>query len=71
MFTLVRKPLRLKACPRCRGDLHLEEYIEGNQWECIQCGFYEEVEEPPKISSSPRRAGGKYRGMGVDTHGLD
>lgn len=29
--------IRLKACPRCRGDLFLDE----GTWVCLQCGHRE------------------------------
>jgi len=29
----------LKACPRCRGDLHEENDFYGLYIACIQCGF--------------------------------
>ena len=28
----------LKACPRCHGDLYLEEDIFGSYVACLQCG---------------------------------
>ena len=29
----------LKACPRCRGDLHEEKDLYGAYVSCIQCGY--------------------------------
>jgi len=29
----------LKACPRCRGDLHEEKDFYGAYVACIQCGY--------------------------------
>ena len=29
----------LKACPRCRGDLHEEKDVYGAYVACIQCGY--------------------------------
>jgi hypothetical protein len=41
-YVLVR--LRLKGCPRCRGDL----VVELDQWgwyeECIQCGYLHDLQ---------------------------
>ena len=31
--------LRLKACPKCRGDLLFDRFFEGDEAVCIQCGF--------------------------------
>lgn len=30
--------LSLKACPRCRGDMMLEQYLGDSELVCIQCG---------------------------------
>jgi len=35
--------LRLKACPRCKGDLHTDRDIYGKYMECLQCGFMEDL----------------------------
>lgn len=31
--------LYLKACPRCRGDVHYAVDIDGPFLQCLQCGF--------------------------------
>ena len=31
--------LRLRACPRCKGDLLINHVIEDDEEVCIQCGF--------------------------------
>ena len=31
--------LYLKACPRCRGDIHYATDIDGPYLQCLQCGF--------------------------------
>ncbi|MFC2025328.1 hypothetical protein ACFLTG_02835 [Chloroflexota bacterium] len=31
--------LRLKACPKCKGDLLINHAIEDDEEVCIQCGF--------------------------------
>jgi hypothetical protein len=28
----------LKLCPRCNGNMMLEEYLGENEFVCIQCG---------------------------------
>jgi len=33
----------LKACPRCRGDLVLEEDMYGRYIACLQCGFIRDI----------------------------
>ena len=34
-----RTYLRLKTCPRCKGDLLIDRAIEDAEEVCIQCGF--------------------------------
>ena len=34
-----RAYLKLKACPRCKGDLLLDRAMEDAEEVCIQCGF--------------------------------
>jgi DNA-directed RNA polymerase subunit RPC12/RpoP len=31
--------LYLKACPRCHGDIALDDDQYGRYMECLQCGF--------------------------------
>ena len=35
--------IRLKGCPRCRGDLLRESDIYGERWVCLACGHEEEI----------------------------
>ena len=38
--------IHFKACPRCRGDVHVSSDIYGRYMECLQCGYeYEAAEE--------------------------
>ncbi len=39
-----------KSCPRCRGDIFLDEDVGGRFEKCLQCGYEREI---PK--SSPVR----------------
>lgn len=32
---------RLKACPRCRGDLREDRDKYGNYATCLQCGYHQ------------------------------
>ena len=43
--------LLLKACPRCRGDMHTNRDIYGEYKECLQCGFMADVERPSRLLS--------------------
>ncbi|MFC1871338.1 hypothetical protein ACFLYF_02935 [Chloroflexota bacterium] len=36
---------RVKGCPRCGGDMFLETGMEGWFWDCLLCGFRDEVSE--------------------------
>ena len=31
--------LKLKACPRCEGDLHINRDMYGPYRQCLQCGY--------------------------------
>ncbi len=35
--------LRIKCCPKCVGDLFLENGLDGQEWLCVQCGYRTEV----------------------------
>ena len=37
---MYRKHLRLKDCPRCGGDILIDQAYEDAEEVCIQCGFY-------------------------------
>jgi DNA-directed RNA polymerase subunit M/transcription elongation factor TFIIS len=34
---------RRKGCPRCRGDLFLDEDVGKNYIKCLQCGYEKEL----------------------------
>ena len=38
-----------KACPRCRGDMYLNDDQYGRYMECLQCGYEVDV---PKASEA-------------------
>ena len=42
--------LRLKACPRCRGDMHDNRDVYGGYAECLQCGYMRDAEDPKRLS---------------------
>ena len=37
--------LLLKGCPKCRGDLHINEDMYGEYKKCVQCGYMEDIEK--------------------------
>ena len=38
-----RLSIRLKGCPRCRGDLFPEYDLTGSDLVCLQCGYVQTV----------------------------
>ena len=52
--------LQLKACPRCRGDIHVNRDMYGSYRQCLQCGYMKDLESPNRLLESlalarPRR----------------
>jgi uncharacterized protein YbaR (Trm112 family) len=37
----------LKACPKCKGDLFLDEDHYGKYKSCIQCGYIKDLTDGP------------------------
>ena len=49
---LLAKSWRLKSCPRCNGDLHIDyegDYYETPVYDCLQCGKIIEIKKAPKF----------------------
>ena len=47
----------LKACPRCKGDLFLDDDHYGKFKSCVQCGYIRDLGEGPhEVATSPRLA---------------
>tara|TARA_B100000749_G_C18237957_1_gene387110 strand:+ start:197 stop:382 length:186 start_codon:yes stop_codon:yes gene_type:complete len=53
--------LKLKACPRCKGDLHSNRDMYGSYDECLQCGYMQDIEEPNKLLALLAAAGVKKK----------
>ena len=48
-----RMMIKLKACPKCHGDLYLQKDQYGRYMNCLQCGYLLELlEEPSEFSLS-------------------
>ena len=47
MFTLGM--LRLKACPRCKGDVVFERDAWGWYEQCIQCGYLRDLQNEDEV----------------------
>ena len=56
MVVTERKRLKLKGCPRCKGDLLIDKaYNEYPVEVCIQCGFHHYLEvEGKELSVEPK-----------------
>ncbi len=48
--------MKLKNCPRCRGDLYLSQDIYGKFYSCIQCGYLRDIVEvrEPRFQSGQK-----------------
>lgn len=46
--------LTLKACPRCRGDVHSNRDMYGHYRVCLQCGHMVDLVKPRDDLSTPR-----------------
>lgn len=43
----MKEHLKLKSCPRCRGDLHFSSDMYGDFVECLQCGYMKDLQRQP------------------------
>lgn len=34
---------RYKSCPRCRGDIFIDEDVDRTYMKCLQCGYEREL----------------------------
>lgn len=41
---------RLKACPKCKGDMLVEKDSHGQYEWCLQCGCHLEIKSVPELS---------------------
>ena len=46
--------IKFKVCPRCNGDLYLNEDIFGKYLNCLQCGYMKDEEAPAVIYKKTR-----------------
>ena len=53
--------LRLKSCPRCRGDLLLERDSWGWYEQCIQCGYLHDLQEVVEVRQRQSQEGRKEK----------
>ncbi len=58
VFTPVRvvyAMIKFKVCPRCHGDLYLNEDIFGKYVNCLQCGYMKDSEPPALTKKETER----------------
>ncbi len=52
--------LRLKSCPRCRGDVVIDRDMDGWYEQCLQCGYQRYLESlaeaKPPVKREPKVA---------------
>jgi hypothetical protein len=49
--------LRLKSCPRCRGDVIVDRDFDGWYEQCLQCGYQRYLEGIASAEAVVRREG--------------
>jgi hypothetical protein len=60
---------RLKSCPRCGGDMCLEEGPDGQEEKCLQCSYvrgYEAYPAPEKGAQSASEPVAEDGGVGSE-----
>ena len=40
--------IKFKGCPKCHGDLYLNEDMYGKYLNCLQCGYVKDVVDEPE-----------------------
>lgn len=53
--------IRFKACPKCGGDLSLNQDIYGRFWNCLQCGLVRDIAEQAQPQRLPFAAAPQER----------
>ncbi len=54
--------MRLKACPRCGGDVIVESDLHGWYELCLQCGFQRDLPNMAKSQFAPSKAKKRVQG---------
>jgi len=44
---------RFKACPKCRGDIFVDQDMSGWYEQCLQCGYTHDLESTVEIRGLP------------------
>lgn len=45
--------IHLKSCPRCSGDMMLEQYLGDSELVCLQCGHRSSLQPEAKRAPAP------------------
>ncbi len=45
----MKQQLYLKACPRCKGDMHANRDMYGEYKECLQCGYMVDIDKESNL----------------------
>jgi hypothetical protein len=53
--------LRLKCCPKCKGDVLLDKDHYGWYEQCLQCGYLRDLETIVQVEQQPDRMEKKRR----------
>ena len=53
--------VRLRACPRCSGDMHLRSDHYGEYRECFQCGHVRDLQRELPLSFKVKLQKGRQR----------
>lgn len=51
------KMLRLKSCPRCRGDVVIDRDLDGWYEQCLQCGYQRYLENLTRAPQPVKKEG--------------
>jgi DNA-directed RNA polymerase subunit M/transcription elongation factor TFIIS len=51
-----------KKCPRCRGDVYIDEDADRSYEKCLQCGYEREME---RVSFSRKNPGTEAEKLGA------
>lgn len=49
-----------KRCPRCGGNLFIDEDPVGYYEQCLQCGYEHQIQKPMKIQTRSRSFAGTH-----------
>ena len=56
----------LKSCPKCKGDLFLDQDHYGKFKSCVQCGYIRDLVEGPQPMAQPPRLATKTEAAWLD-----